>query len=728
MSKARTLADFISDGSEFADGTISVAEVSGAAPLASPTFTGNVDLGDNVKLRLGDSDDLQLYHDGQNSYISDQGTGNIKILANDFRIKNAADTESLIQANQNGEVYLYYNNSVKLATVTDGVDITGDVGATTATITGTVTAGQYDSTEALPTVRPSLLLDFANSKTLDPRITFTRGSTATYWDGKTTTKAEENLLTYSDSCFGGDWSTFGTASITTNNATAPDGTTTATLYTTASGGGKGAVFYNPSFSGNHTRTVYVKKGTADYFFMDYPSSAAGVWWNLSTGAVATDGSGAAFITSVGNGWYRLGIRNATKASAGIAFGFSNADNTDNSTSGQTGYFWGAQVEARSTETAYTATTSSPIVKHQPTLQTAASGEARFDHDPVTGESKGLLIEEARTNLLNYSEDFTQWSKNSLNVESNVAIAPDGTLTADKLRPNTLSANNHFVSYGASTVLSTRYVFSCYVKHAGQDKVIIHTHGNPPAAFNLTTNSWDSATGYYGYFNEDVGNGWYRIGIEYNTNGTNVYIGGSDTNSYGYTPTENYSGILVWGAQVEEGSFFTSYIPTSGSTVTRAQDLSVVNNFDTVAGSSVFGISGYVEVEHIEDAGNIPVGFVDASDTFNYSTYIISRYISGQSPQFLLKNGGTGEASLTVTLTETNKTVTYGFAASREDVAFTANGLTPSTSTTATPPQWVKMSMGSSPWGQDNGINGYIKKVALYPKRLSDATLTAMTEA
>lgn len=42
MSKARTLADFVSDGSEFADGTISVAEVSGAAPTASPTFTGTV--------------------------------------------------------------------------------------------------------------------------------------------------------------------------------------------------------------------------------------------------------------------------------------------------------------------------------------------------------------------------------------------------------------------------------------------------------------------------------------------------------------------------------------------------------------------------------------------------------------------------------------------------------------------------------------------------------------
>ena len=64
MSKARTLANLISDNAELADGQISVAEVVGAAPTASPTFTGNIDAGDNVKIRLGDSDDLQIYHNG----------------------------------------------------------------------------------------------------------------------------------------------------------------------------------------------------------------------------------------------------------------------------------------------------------------------------------------------------------------------------------------------------------------------------------------------------------------------------------------------------------------------------------------------------------------------------------------------------------------------------------------------------------------------------------------
>ena len=68
-----------------------------------------------------------------------------------------------------------------------------------------------------------------------------------------------------------------------------------------------------------------------------------------------------------------------------------------------------------------------------TLQTAAMGEARFDYDPATGEAKGLLIEEQRTNLLTYSEQFDNaaWIKTRLSVDANNTTAPDGTLTADK---------------------------------------------------------------------------------------------------------------------------------------------------------------------------------------------------------------------------------------------------------------------------------------------------------
>jgi len=118
--------------------------------LSGGTMTGNLSFGDSVKATFGASADLQIYHDGSNSYISDQGTGNLRILAEDFRVVNAANSETAIQANVDGDVRLYYDAALKLATTSTGVDITGtltsdglDLGATTDGATVSNTASDY---------------------------------------------------------------------------------------------------------------------------------------------------------------------------------------------------------------------------------------------------------------------------------------------------------------------------------------------------------------------------------------------------------------------------------------------------------------------------------------------------------------------------------------------------------------------------------------------------------
>jgi hypothetical protein len=129
MSKARTLANLISDNAELADGQISVAEVVGAAPTASPTFTGNIDAGDNVKIRLGDSDDLQIYHDGSSnrSYITESNThsnGHLFIQGDNLILENAGGG-NYFRAINGGAVQLYHAGAEKLATTSTGIDITG---------------------------------------------------------------------------------------------------------------------------------------------------------------------------------------------------------------------------------------------------------------------------------------------------------------------------------------------------------------------------------------------------------------------------------------------------------------------------------------------------------------------------------------------------------------------------------------------------------------------------
>jgi len=111
------------------------------------------------------------------------------------------------------------------------LDANGNLGIGTTTpdtkldVAGTVTADQYNNDAALPTSKPSLLLDFANSKTLDPRITFTRSSGAFYYDGSTNVKAEENMIINSEAF--GSWPTFGSNGTLTSGFTSPTGTSTA---------------------------------------------------------------------------------------------------------------------------------------------------------------------------------------------------------------------------------------------------------------------------------------------------------------------------------------------------------------------------------------------------------------------------------------------------------------------------------------------------------------------
>jgi hypothetical protein len=96
--------------------------------FAGGTFNGNVSFGDNDKATFGAGSDLQIYHDGGNSFIREAGTGILYIEgAGAIRLRGATTQENMIQASENGAVTLYYDNSVKLATTSTGIDVTGTV-------------------------------------------------------------------------------------------------------------------------------------------------------------------------------------------------------------------------------------------------------------------------------------------------------------------------------------------------------------------------------------------------------------------------------------------------------------------------------------------------------------------------------------------------------------------------------------------------------------------------
>jgi hypothetical protein len=139
------------------DGTFYVIDGSDTSLLTVDSsgnveLTGDVSFGDNDKAIFGAGDDLQIYHDGSNSYIKDTGTGRLTIQsATDFLVANTANTQNYIYAQESGYVRLYYSGATKLATTSTGIDVTGTVTADGLNVLGTTEVSVLAGTNASTT-------------------------------------------------------------------------------------------------------------------------------------------------------------------------------------------------------------------------------------------------------------------------------------------------------------------------------------------------------------------------------------------------------------------------------------------------------------------------------------------------------------------------------------------------------------------------------------------------
>jgi hypothetical protein len=99
----------------------------GTTTLAGASTSADITFGDNDKAVFGAGSDLQIYHDGSNSYISDQGTGNLILAGNNVQIMNSTASANYITGTNGAGVTLHYNGPSKLATTSTGIDVTGTV-------------------------------------------------------------------------------------------------------------------------------------------------------------------------------------------------------------------------------------------------------------------------------------------------------------------------------------------------------------------------------------------------------------------------------------------------------------------------------------------------------------------------------------------------------------------------------------------------------------------------
>ena len=178
-----------------------------------------------------------------------------------------------------------------------------------------------------------------------------------------------------------------------------------------------------------------------------------------------------------------------------------------------------------------------------------------------------LIEYAPENLYLYSQNFADsfWTKTRSSVQANVAIAPDGTLTATKLIEDTTPTNGHTLS-SATTPTAIPHRLSIFAKKGERNWIVLRLGGSNDF-FNLDTGV--ATTNINSPTITDVGNGWYRCSVVSGAGTQGSFLMSTDGTSTVYTG-DGTSGIFVWGAQLERSSTARAYIPTTTAAVYGAR--------------------------------------------------------------------------------------------------------------------------------------------------------------
>jgi hypothetical protein len=547
-----------------------------------------------------------------------------------------------------------------------------------------------------PDIKPSLMLDFANTKRLDPRITFTRATTATYYDGKTVAKAEENLLLRSQD-YSATWTVTNLTPVTAK--TAPDGTSTATEFTASSANGVLTQGFT-AVAGSYTFSVFLRRVTG-------------------SGDIEIAADNGTFTVKVITGtWARYDVTQTVAAgskTAGVRV----------VTSGDVIEVWGAQLEQRSAVTAYTPTTDQPITNYIPVLQSAASGEARFDHDPVTGESKGLLIEEQRTNLVLNSTnpaDASYFSTGTSNAirSSNICFFDPASNMVELQGISGESSSN---IWGRNTTFSTASrTVSLIVKNINNARYVRVRNrsfdGRTCVSYDLETQTVIGSSDINTTSITNIGNGFYRIVFSTTAAGTiaGIYVSLVDSSNAVFTMTGSER-LFVASPQIELGAFPTSYIPTVASQVTRNADAATMTGTNFSSWYRADEGSFYAEAMPANIAQN-PYIFTAESDISN-----LIQSIASSTFHFRSFVGGVTQADIDAGTFSDN---TYGKVAGVykvNDFAVSLNSGTVGTDTDGLIPFPTTLYIGAD----SSAVRCItIKKLAYYPARLSNTELQGLT--
>ena len=588
----------------------------------------------------------------------------------------------------------------------------------------------------------SLNLRFNETTTLDPRITFSRATDATYIDsaGNLIT-GPSNLLRYSEEFNQATVWTLIAATISADATTAPDGTLTADKLIESSDVSASPHSIKQFFttqSLRYTFSVYAKAAGRNYVLLYHAQTVTGQLFDLTTGLpVTTGGVGAPVAVSsslVGDGWVRCSITvNCTEASND--FRLLPATSPGNTTwsyigNGVSGiYLWGAQLNKGNLQS-YNKATAAPYYG------------PRFDYNPTTLAPLGLLIEEARTNSLRNNTMQGAVAGSPGTLPTNWAVPALGTLSRTIVGTGTANGVDYidirFFGTTSSTSVSMGF---------DQNTQIPALNGQAWTASTYFSVIAGSATNITSIVNAVVGRNSAGTTLEYfagvDLKAQTTFARASNTATFTNALTVFSQSLIVFTfasgvaiditiriglPQLELGAFATSVIRTTTTALTRAADIAVmtgtnfsdwfnpaegtfVANYDTVNLTGPFvvvGASGSTadnRILLISNAGAVRRAFVSAAPTSSFDV------IGGVL--------GSATANVPSKFAIAYAQANFGACANGGTVAQQLSGNIPA------PGALIKFNFGTN-LSNAQHLNGHIRSVAYYPRRLANAELQALT--
>jgi len=537
-----------------------------------------------------------------------------------------------------------------------------------------------------------------------------------------------NELLYSEDYSQSQWSKI-RSTISTDQTLAPDGTNTADkiIPTVDNNTHRCDQAITLTNSAVYTLSFYAKEGgynciraSIGQTGLTFGSLAS---FNLNTETVSITGTVRdAQIKSIANDWYRCSITMDTGTTDRIVIGIGNNDSysfAGDTTSGV--FMWGAMVSEGALSD-YIKTEGSQETKRVETF----TDVPRLDW--LNSNCPSLLLEPQRTNLFGYSEEYDQpptyWTKTRFTISADAIISPNGTLTADEVF-ETVDNNNRFLYQNTSVTSGNDYTISFFVKYNN----IQYLQLAGSTSFDLTYVNFDILNGEIvrNLDNadariKDFGNGWYRISLTLEatstTSGRIILCGiptSTSSRAAGYIGNTSNS-FYLWGGQMEQGSYPTSYIKTEASAVTRLKD-ECLNGGD----SDLFNITeGTFFVDsYVYNSGNqTTIGLSDGSDS-NKLILIFQSY----GTQVRVFSSGGVSSFLNLTFDQRNKiAVTF----KENEYKFFINGVLVGSDTIATVPSGMDRLNFSNRTGTANLFEGKVYDTRVYDRVLTEAEAIELT--